>query len=253
MAQVIAMANQKGGVGKTTSTVNLGAALAELGKPTLLIDMDPQGALSASMGIASYEMDDTLYRVLVDSQTKMADVIRHVRPHLDVVPANIDLAAAEVELIAQIGREFIFKEALAAVRDQYDYILIDCQPSLGLLTINALTAADGVIIPLQCQFLALRGMRVLLETIDKIRAKLNPHLEIIGILGTMYSSGTIHSREVLEEVRSVFGQKVFPVVINSSIRFAEAPVAHQSILEYDSRHDGATAYRRLAEVLVNHG
>lgn len=253
MARVIAMANQKGGVGKTTSTVNLGAALAELKKKTLLVDMDPQGALSASLGIPSYDLDETLYSVLVNSRIKLADVIHPVRSCLDLVPANIDLAAAEVELIAQIGREYIFKEALDSVRAQYDYILIDCQPSLGLLTINALTAADGVIIPLQCHFLSLRGMRVLLETIDKVKVKLNPRLEIIGILGTMYNSGTVHSREVLEEVRKVFGQKVFDVVIKDSIRFAEAPVVHQSILEYDSRHDGATAYRRLAEVIASYG
>ena len=254
MSRVIALANQKGGVGKTTTTVNLGAALAELKKKTLLIDVDPQGALSASVGVASYDLDASLYDVLVDSDIKMADVIKPVRPpFLDLVPANIDLAAAEVELVSQIGREFIFKEALAPVRDLYDYILIDCQPSLGLLTINALTASDRIIIPLQCEFLALRGLRALLETIEKIRAKLNPRLEILGVLGTMYNSGTVHSREVLQEVREVFGQKVFNLVIKDSIRFAEAPVVHQSILEYDTRHDGAAAYRALAEVIIKDG
>jgi chromosome partitioning protein len=251
MSLVIAIANQKGGVGKTTTTINLGAALAELGRRTLLVDMDPQSALSGALGLDSYNLQQTVYNVIIDSRVPIQNVIHSVRPNLDVVPSNIDLAAAEVELISAIGREYILKEALAPVIDAYDYILIDAPPSLGLLTVNALTAADQVIIPLQCEYLALRGMRFLLETIEKVKSKLNPHLEIRGILGTMYNMRTLHAQEVMDEIRSLFGDKVFDVVIKSSIRFAEAPLAHQPILEYDPRHDGAVAYRQLAEVIIN--
>jgi chromosome partitioning protein len=251
MAVVIVVANQKGGVGKTTTAINLGSALNELGKRVLLIDLDPQSALSAGLGVDSYQLDETIYDVLVDSRVTIQSIIRPIRPNLDVAPSNIDLAAAELELISAIGREYIFKEALAPVRKKYDYILVDSPPSLGLLTVNALTAADEVIIPLQCEYLALRGMRSLLETIEKVKAKLNPHLEIRGILGTMFNSRTLHAQEVMDEIRSIFGDKVFDVVIKSSIRFAEAPVVHQSLLEYDPRHEGAMAYRKLAEVIVN--
>ncbi len=251
MSVVIVVANQKGGVGKTTTAINLGAALNELGQRVLLVDLDPQSALSAGLGVDSYQLDETIYDVLVDSRVTMQSIIRPIRPNLDVAPSNIDLAAAELELISAIGREYIFKEALAPVRGNYDYILVDSPPSLGLLTVNALTAADEVIIPLQCEYLALRGMRSLLETIEKVRAKLNPHLEIRGILGTMFNARTLHAQEVMNEIRSIFGDKVFDVVIKSSIRFAEAPVVHQSLLEYDPRHEGAVAYRKLAEVIVN--
>jgi chromosome partitioning protein len=239
-------------VGKTTTAINLGAALAELGKKTLLIDLDPQAALSAGFGINSYELDETIYNVLVDPDNISLESVIHyeIRPNLDVVPANIDLAAAEMELIAVIGRESVLKEILEPFRERYHYILLDCPPGLGLLTVNAMTASDSVLIPLQCEYLALRGMRTLIEVIERIHRKLNPSLEILGILGTMYTR-TIHSREVMGEIRSVFGDKVFDVVIRSSIRFAEAPVVHKPILEYASRHPGAVAYRKLAEVIVN--
>jgi chromosome partitioning protein len=251
MSVVIAIANQKGGVGKTTTVINLGAALAELERRVLLVDMDPQSALSGAMGMDLNNLQQTIYNVLVDTRVPIHSIIHSVRPNLDVVPSNIDLAAAELELISAIGREYILKEALAPVREQYDYVLIDAPPSLGLLTINALGAADQVIIPLQCEYLALRGMRFLLDTISKVKAKINPHLEIRGILGTMYNRRTLHAQEVVHEIRNLFGDKVFDVVIKSSIRFAEAPVAHQSILEYDPKHDGAMAYRKLAEVIVD--
>ena len=251
MSAVIVIANQKGGVGKTTTAINLGAALAELERRTLLMDMDPQSALSGAMGLDSNSLSQTIYDVLIDSGVPMRAIIRQVRPNLDVAPSNIDLAAAEVELVSAMGREYILKEVIAPVRDEYDYVLIDAPPSLGLLTVNALTASDDVIIPLQCEYLALRGMRFLLETIEKVKTKLNPELEIRGILPTMYNTRTLHAQEVVEEIRSMFGDKVFDVVIRSSIRFAEAPLAHKPILEYDPDHAGAMAYRQLAEVIVD--
>jgi len=253
LPRVIAIANQKGGVGKTTTTINLGAALAELGRKTLLIDLDPQAALSIGFGINSYELEETIYNALVEPERISLQSVIHyeIRPNLDVVPSNIDLAAAEMELVAAIGREYILKEILEPVKERYHYILIDCPPSLSLLTINALTASDSVLIPLQCEYLALRGMRMLMEVIEKAQKKLNPSLKILGILGTMYNARTIHAREIIEEVRSIFGDKVFDVVIHTSIKFAEAPVVHKSILEYADTHPGAVAYRTLAEVIVN--
>ena len=253
LPRVVAIANQKGGVGKTTTTINLGAALAELGRKILLIDLDPQAALSIGFGINSYELEETIYNALVESdRISLQSVIHYgIRPNLDVVPSNIDLAAAEMELVAAIGREYILKEILEPVRERYDYILIDCPPSLSLLTVNALAASDSVLIPLQCEYLALRGMRMLMEVIEKAQKKLNPSLKILGILGTMYNARTIHAREVMEEVRSIFGDKVFDVVIRTSIKFAEAPVVHKPILEYADTHPGSVAYRTLAEVIVN--
>ncbi len=251
MAQVIAVANQKGGVGKTTTTVNLGAALMERGKRVLLLDMDPQGALSTVLGVDANQLETTLYNALIDPDVRLEGIILPIRPGLDLVPSNIDLSAAEIELISEMGRESILKDLLKPLLKRYDYVFLDCPPSLGLLTVNALTAADSVLIPLQCEYLAMRGLQLLLKTIKKIKSKLNPRLEILGILGTMYNARTIHSREVMEEVRASFGEQVFDVVIRDTIKFAEAPVVHQTILEYASSHDGAQAYRKLAEVIIS--
>jgi len=251
MSAVIAVTNQKGGVGKTTTVINLGAALAEKGHKTLLVDLDPQGALSVGLGIDIYSLDRTMYQVLSDEHFPITRVIQQVRPKLFVAPANIDLAAAEAELLSRSGREFVFREALEPVRGDYEFVIIDTPPSLGLLTINALVAADEVLIPLQCEYLALRGMRLLMDTIKRVKLRLNPRLRILGILGTMYDSRTLHSREIMEEIRSIFGPLVFKTVIKKSIRFAEAPVAQMPILEYQKRHEGAEAYRKLAEEVIN--
>ncbi len=250
MARVIAVANQKGGVGKTTTTVNLGSALAELGQRVLLVDLDPQAALTDSFEKPN-PLPGSIYDLLVDPTRDPRRVIYNVRPGLDVLPSHGDLAAADVELASVPGREYLLKEVLVPLRRGYDFIMLDCGPNLGLITVNALVASDEVLIPLLPEYLPLRGMGLLLETLRKIRGKLNPNLHILGILGTMYDGRTIHSREVLAEVRSLFGERVFDVVVKKSIRFAEAPVAKQPILEYAPRHPGAQAYRELAEVIIH--
>jgi chromosome partitioning protein len=250
MARTIAVANQKGGVGKTTTVVNLGVALAQLENKTLVIDLDPQGALSAGLGKDGYALPETVYDALMEPEFPVTRIIYPVKAYLDLIPANIDLASAEMELIAEIRREFILRRVLEPLHSWYDFILIDCPPSLGMLTTNALCAAQEVLIPLQCEYFAMRGIRLLLDAIDKIQHRLNPDLALTGILATMYSTGTIHASEVLKEIRSVFGDKVFDVVIYKSIRFAEASVASQAIVEYAGKHKGAVAYRKLARELV---
>ncbi|MBW4095508.1 MAG: ParA family protein [Acidobacteria bacterium] len=253
-ARVIAMVNQKGGVGKTTSTINLGAALAEYGRKVLLVDFDPQGALSAGLGTNPHELDVTVYNVLMDRKVSIRDAIRKTDvPNLDLLPANIDLSAAEVQLVNEVAREQVLERALKKVEDDYDVILIDCQPSLGLLTVNALTAAHGVIIPLICEFFALRAVALLVETIEKVQDRLNPRLQVDGVLATMYDSRTLHSREVISRLVEAFGDKVFETVIKRTIKFADATVAAEPITSYAGNHAGADAYRRLAKELVARG
>ncbi len=249
MARTIAIANQKGGVGKTTTVINLGVALAEVRRKTLLIDLDPQGSLGVGLGLDTDAMPHTVYDGLLDPAIQVTKIIHPVRSYLDVIPATTALAGAEIELVAELRRELILRTLCTPLYDWYDYILIDCPPSLGLLTANALCASREVIIPLQCEYLAMRGLSPLLDMIEVIRRRLNPELEILGILPTMYSTGTIHARDVVDEIKAVFGDKVFDVVVRKSIRFAEASVASQGIVDYAHNHPGAQAYKQLARLL----
>jgi len=250
-ARIIAMCNQKGGVGKTTSTINLGAALAEQGRRVLLVDLDPQGALSVGLGVNPLQLDRTVYNLLMESDVTVDDVMLKTNvAGMDLLPSNIDLSAAEVQLVNEVAREQTLQRVLAPVVDDYDIILMDCQPSLGLLTVNALTAAHGVIIPLECEFFALRGVALLIQTIEKIQERLNPQLELEGILATMYDARTVHGREVLARVVEAFGDRVFHTVINRTVRFPETTVAGEPITSYASSSTGATAYRDLAKEVL---
>lgn len=250
-AAVLAMCNQKGGVGKTTSTINLGAALAEYGRRVLLVDFDPQGALSVGLGVQPHQLDQTIYNVIMERPVAIHDVVRRTTVEgMDLLPSNIDLSAAEVQLVAEVGREQTLNRVLQPALPEYDYVLVDCQPSLGLLTVNALAAADGVIIPLECEFFSLRGVALLIDTIEKVRERLNPKLEISGILATMFDPRTLHSREVMARVVEAFGDIVFDAVINRTVRFPETTVAGEPITRWAPRSAGAQAYRELAREVI---
>ena len=252
-ARIVALCNQKGGVGKTTTTVNLGAALAAYGRRVLLIDFDPQGALSANVKVATEDVP-TIYELLLGSARDPEIAIQQTQvPGLDIIPANIDLSAAEVHLVNEVAREHTLARVLRRVTDRYDVVLIDCQPSLGLLTVNALTAAHGVVIPLACEYFALRGVALLVETIEKVRDRLNPAIALDGIVGTMYDSRTLHSREVLDRVVEAFDDDVLETVISRTVKFPDASVAREPILEYAPEHRAAEAYRALARELVSRG
>jgi chromosome partitioning protein len=248
MAHVIAFANQKGGVAKTTSTLNLGVALHDRGLRVLAVDMDPQGNLTMSQGINPESLELSMYDVLVH-RCPIADIIQTAE--IDVATSTIDLAGAEMALSTQIGRERALEKALAPLRKKYDYILIDTPPSLGLLTINALTAAEGVIVPVQCEYLSLRGLLQLERTLEMIRENLNPKVRILGILPTLLDARTLHGREAVEVLRENFGPLVFKTVVSKTIRFAEAPVRGSSVLKYDPKSKGAEAYRALAREVLN--
>jgi chromosome partitioning protein len=250
-ATVLALCNQKGGVGKTTTTINLGAALAEFGRRVLLVDFDPQGALSVGLGVNPMELDQTIYNTLMEPNVTADDILLKTNvAGMDLLPSNIDLSAAEVQLVNEVAREQTLKRILAPMLEDYDVVLIDCQPSLGLLTINALTAADGVIVPLECEYFSLRGVALLIQTIDKVRERLNPQLELEGILATMYDRRTLHGREVLARVVQAFGDKVFHTVVNRTIRFPETTVAGEPITSFAPTSAGATSYRDLAREVV---
>jgi chromosome partitioning protein len=247
-ARVISMCNQKGGVGKTTTTINLGAALAEFGRKVLLVDFDPQGSLSVGLGLNPHEMDLTVYNLLMDPETRLDEVVVPSGvPGMDLLPSNIDLSAAEVQLVHEVAREQTLQRVLAPAVAEYDVILIDCQPSLGLLTVNALTASDGVIVPLECEYFALRGVALLKATIDKVKQRLNPGLEVDGVLGTMYDGRTLHGREVLERLVQAWGDQVFHTVIRRTVKFSDSTVAGEPITSYASASSGAEAYRQLAK------
>ncbi len=250
-ATIIAMCNQKGGVGKTTSTINMGAALAEFGRKVLLVDLDPQGALSAGLGVSHEELDITVHNLLVDNSSSIFDAILSSGvENLDLVPANIDLSAAEIQLVNEVGREQALARALRPVMKDYDFIIIDCQPSLGLLTVNALSCADSVMIPVESEYFSLRGLALLMDTVEKVRDRLNFKLEVLGILVTMFDRRTLHAREVMERLVEAFGDKVFDSVITRTVRFPETSVAGEPISSWAPKSSGAIQYRNLAAEVI---
>ncbi|MCR5177133.1 MAG: AAA family ATPase [Anaerovibrio sp.] len=252
MGKVIAIANQKGGVGKTTTSVSLSAALAEKNKKVLLVDCDPQGNATSGFGIDKKELNSSIYNVIID-RWAIKDIILATDYKIDIAPSQIDLAGAEVELVDGEGREYRLKNAIDGIKDQYDYIIIDCPPSLGFLTLNSLAAADSVLIPLQCEFYALEGLSQLLNTIDMIHNQLNVSLELEGVLMTMYDSRTNLSEQVEEEVRNHIGDKVYQTTIPRNVRLSEAPSYGCPIFAYDPSSKGALAYMALAQEVIDHG
>jgi len=250
MGKIIAIANQKGGVGKTTTSVNLAASLGVLEKKVLLIDADPQANASSGLGIDVESVEIGSYQVLEHSNTPEEAIIKSTSPNVDVIPAHIDLVAIEIELVDKENREYMLKQALEKIKDKYDYIIIDCAPSLGLLTLNALTAADSVIIPIQCEYFALEGLGKLLNTIKSVQKIHNPELDIEGLLLTMYDSRLRLSNQVVEEVQKHFNDMVFKTIIQRNVKLSEAPSFGESIIAFDATSKGATNYLSLAEEVI---
>jgi chromosome partitioning protein len=253
MTHIIAIANQQGGVGKTTTAVNLSAALAEAGKKVLVVDMDPQGNTTAGFGIEKTELEKTVYDMMIDECTAKEAVINTQYQNLDVLPSNIDLSGAEIELLEVDDKEYILKKGIASIKKKYDFIIIDCPPALSILTINALTTADSVLVPIQCEYYALEGLSLLIHTIDLVKERLNSSLYIDGVVFTMFDSRTNLSNQVVENVKENLTSRVYDTVIPRIVRLAEAPSFGMPIIEYDDKSAGAESYRKLAqEVIQNH-
>lgn len=250
MSKIIAITNQKGGVGKTTTSVNLGACLASLGKKVLLVDIDPQGNTTSGVGINKADVENSIYDVLINDVNPQAAVLPTAIPGLSIIPATIQLAGAEIELVPTISREVRLKKSLMQVKSNYDYILIDCPPSLGILTINSLTASDSVIIPIQCEYYALEGLSQLLNTVRLVQKHLNTSLQIEGVLLTMFDARTNLGIQVIEEVKKYFQQKVYQTIIPRNVRLSEAPSHGQAIITYDPRSKGAEVYLELAKEVI---
>lgn len=253
MGRTIVIANQKGGVGKTTTAINLSASLAELGQKVLIIDMDPQGNTTSGVGVEKNEKEYTVYELLLGECSIEDGLVESVCENLTVVPSNINLAAAEIELIGTENKEFILRDAVTSIKESYDYILIDCPPSLNVLTINAMCAADTVLVPIQCEYYALEGLSQLMHTIELVRERLNPNLEIEGVVFTMYDARTNLSLEVVENVKNNLDQNIYKTIIPRNVRLAEAPSYGMPITKYDTKSSGAESYRMLAEEVIHRG
>jgi chromosome partitioning protein len=252
MGRVIAIANQKGGVGKTTTTINLSACLAEAGKKVLTIDMDPQGNTTSGLGIEKAELENTVYELMLGDCTAKDCIIKNHLPNLDVLPTNVELSGAEIELIGVSRKEYVLKKKIEKVLRDYDFVIIDCPPSLSLLTVNAMTTANTVLVPIQCEYYALEGLSQLIHTVNLVKTRLNPYLEIEGVVFTMYDSRTNLSLQVVENVKNNLRQNVYKTIIPRNVRLAEAPSHGMPITEYEPKSTGAESYRMLAKEVMQH-
>lgn len=253
MCRIIAIANQKGGVGKTTTAINLSSCLAEKGKKVLAVDMDPQGNMTSGLGVDKNSIENTIYNLIIGESAVKEVLKENIMENLDIIPANIDLSAAEIELIDVDEKEYIVRNIISEIKDNYDYIIIDCPPSLSMLTINAMTTATSVLVPIQCEYYALEGLSQLIHTVDLVKNRLNPELEIEGVVFTMYDARTNLSLQVVENVKDNLQQNIYKTIIPRNIRLAEAPSYGIPINQYDSKSAGSESYMRLAEEVIDRG